>query len=75
MKGDSSTLNATLTYVFSERWSGGIEQEYQWIPGHRGDQRLLLRRDLHEWVMEFSVGRDATHGANVLFLVYPKGLF
>ncbi len=75
VKEDSSTLNATLTYVFSERWSAGIEQEYQWLPGHRGDQKLLLRRDLHEWVMELSVGRDANHGANVLFLVYPKGLF
>ncbi|GEM_PF-5938830 len=75
VKGDSSTLNGTLTYVLSERWSAGIEQEYQWLPGHRGDQKLLLRRDLHEWVMEFSIGRDANHGANLLFLVYPKGLF
>ena len=75
VKQDSSTTNATLTYVFSERWSAGISQEYQWIPGHRGDQRILLQRDLHEWIAEFSVASDATHGASVLFLVYPKGLF
>ena len=75
VKQDSSTLNATVTYQFSERWSTAVSQEYEWLEGVRGDRRLLFRRDLHEWLLEFSLENDKTHGNSVFFLVYPKGLF
>ncbi len=53
----------------------GISQEYEWLSGERGDRRLLFRRDLHEWLLEFSLENDKTHGNSVFFLIFPKGLF
>lgn len=75
VKRDSSITNATATYQFSERWSVGLVQEYDWLASRRGDRRFLVRRDLHEWLMEFTLEQDAVRGNSVFLLVYPKGLF
>ncbi len=69
-----TVITGRLDHVITERWAVGVLAQYDYEHGQMLDDELVLRRAVHEFVLEmyfrYDKGRDET-SAGVSF--YPIG--
>ena len=71
----SSVAYMSAGYVFNEKWSGEISQQYDYREHENQATRVVLTRQLPAWILQLAFELDAGENDNIAtFSLSPTGL-
>jgi hypothetical protein len=64
-----------LDYKLDERWNLGFFAQYDFGLGASNDYRVVFKRRLHRWILEFGYEYNATqHNHEMTLMLWPQGV-
>ena len=74
-ESESNIAIAQMDYKLDERWTVGVLGQFDFGLGQTNDYRVVLKRRLHRWILEFGYEYDAgQHDHSITLMLWPQGV-